>query len=115
MDLADRKHHVNDRYSIHAYGDSDGDPYHRSPPTSANDSGPQLWDLCRGCVGPLPSGIARGNLKSTSEKGTRSPWIKGAGHTEWMEDEHPTFRTLIEKLAGWFRSSMPVRPAKTRR
>ncbi len=42
-------------------------------------------------------------------------WIEGAGHTEWMQDDHPTYRALIDKLAAWFRSSMPARPAKSRR
>ncbi|EST34112.1 hypothetical protein N566_18930 [Streptomycetaceae bacterium MP113-05] len=28
--------------------------------------------------------------------------IEGAGHTEWMFDEHPTFRELVEELDGFF-------------
>jgi len=42
-------------------------------------------------------------------------WIEGAGHTEWMADDNPTFRALIDKLALWFRSSMPVGRVKVRR
>jgi pimeloyl-ACP methyl ester carboxylesterase len=28
-------------------------------------------------------------------------WVPGAGHTEWMLDEHPTFRLVISRVAEW--------------
>ena len=28
-------------------------------------------------------------------------WLKDAGHTEWMSDDHPTFIELCELLHGW--------------
>jgi uncharacterized protein len=28
--------------------------------------------------------------------------IEGAGHTEWMFDEHPTFRELVDELDGFY-------------
>ncbi|MEZ4297126.1 MAG: alpha/beta hydrolase [Polyangiaceae bacterium] len=28
-------------------------------------------------------------------------WLEKAGHTEWMLDEHPIFRGLVDELAGW--------------
>lgn len=31
--------------------------------------------------------------------------IEGAGHTEWMFDEHPTFRALVEELDTFFSSA----------
>ncbi|MDT0379983.1 alpha/beta hydrolase [Streptomyces sp. DSM 42041] len=34
--------------------------------------------------------------------------IEGAGHTEWMFDEHPTFRELVEELDGFFAEAFPA-------
>jgi hypothetical protein len=31
-------------------------------------------------------------------------WIPNAGHTEWMLDESPIYRTLVENLEGWLRN-----------
>lgn len=28
-------------------------------------------------------------------------WVPGAGHTEWMHDDHPTFRMVADRVAGW--------------
>ncbi len=28
-------------------------------------------------------------------------WVPGAGHTEWMLDEHPTFRLVIHRVVEW--------------
>ncbi len=28
-------------------------------------------------------------------------WIPGAGHTEWMYDDHPIFRTVVDRIAAW--------------
>ena len=28
-------------------------------------------------------------------------WIPGAGHTEWMYDDHPTFRLVADRVAAW--------------
>jgi len=28
-------------------------------------------------------------------------WIPGAGHTEWMHDDDPTFRRVADRVAGW--------------
>jgi uncharacterized protein len=28
-------------------------------------------------------------------------WLAKAGHTEWMEDDHPTFRDLCDRLHSW--------------
>ncbi len=28
-------------------------------------------------------------------------WIPGAGHTEWMHDDHPVFRSVIDRVAVW--------------
>ena len=28
-------------------------------------------------------------------------WLAGAGHTEWMLDDHPLFKRLAERLAAW--------------
>lgn len=39
--------------------------------------------------------------------------IEGAGHTEWMFDEHPTFRSLVEKLADFFDKAFATAPAAT--
>ncbi|MET7637093.1 alpha/beta hydrolase [Streptomyces sp. NPDC005438] len=36
--------------------------------------------------------------------------IEGAGHTEWMYDEHPTFRELVGELAGFFREAFTHTP-----
>lgn len=32
--------------------------------------------------------------------------LEGAGHTEWMFDDHPTFRRLIELLDAFFRAAL---------
>ncbi len=29
-------------------------------------------------------------------------WLWGAGHTEWMRDEHPTFRKMVSAIDSWF-------------
>lgn len=29
--------------------------------------------------------------------------LEGAGHTEWMLDDHPTFRSLVSHIDGWLR------------
>lgn len=31
-------------------------------------------------------------------------WIAGGGHTEWMLDDHPLFRSLVEHLDSWIRA-----------
>lgn len=31
----------------------------------------------------------------------RLHWLDGAGHTEWMLDDHPIFRALVDELDGW--------------
>ena len=31
-------------------------------------------------------------------------WIQGGGHTEWMLDDHPLFRSLVEHLESWIRT-----------
>ena len=28
-------------------------------------------------------------------------WIPGAGHTEWMYDDHPIFRTVVDRITAW--------------
>jgi uncharacterized protein len=30
-------------------------------------------------------------------------WISGAGHTEWMLDEHPAFQALVDHIVHWIR------------
>ncbi|OIO08581.1 MAG: hypothetical protein AUJ52_07910 [Elusimicrobia bacterium CG1_02_63_36] len=42
-------------------------------------------------------------------------WIEDAGHTEWMDDGHPTFRAFVEKAAVWLREPIPARRSKSRR
>lgn len=36
--------------------------------------------------------------------------IEGAGHTEWMFDEHPTFRDLVEKLDKFYTDAFSQAP-----
>ncbi|HWM37051.1 MAG TPA: alpha/beta hydrolase [Streptomyces sp.] len=37
--------------------------------------------------------------------------IEGAGHTEWMFDDHPTFKSLVEELAVFFDKAFSTAPA----
>ncbi|AJE81430.1 MULTISPECIES: alpha/beta hydrolase [Streptomyces] len=37
--------------------------------------------------------------------------IEGAGHTEWMFDDHPTFLSLVDELAAFFQESFAAAPA----
>ncbi|MCT2593560.1 alpha/beta hydrolase [Streptomyces sp. N2-109] len=37
--------------------------------------------------------------------------IEGAGHTEWMFDEHPTFRALVEELDTFYTEAFATAPA----
>lgn len=31
-------------------------------------------------------------------------WLWNAGHTEWMADDHPTFRKMVSRIDDWFRT-----------
>jgi hypothetical protein len=43
----------------------------------------------------------------------RLVYLEGAGHTEWMFDEHPTFHRLIEMLDEFFADALQVTPDVT--
>lgn len=34
-------------------------------------------------------------------------WLWGAGHTEWMKDDHPTFLKMVAAIDAWFRRRVP--------
>jgi pimeloyl-ACP methyl ester carboxylesterase len=42
-------------------------------------------------------------------------WIADAGHTEWMDDGHPTFRAFVEKASSWLSEPQSARRTKSRR
>ncbi|WP_181788802.1 alpha/beta hydrolase [Streptomyces phytophilus] len=37
--------------------------------------------------------------------------LEGAGHTEWMFDDHPTFKELADELAAFFHDAFATAPA----
>jgi pimeloyl-ACP methyl ester carboxylesterase len=37
-------------------------------------------------------------------------WLWNAGHTEWMDDEHPTFQQLTQRIDEWLQRSAGVFP-----
>jgi hypothetical protein len=43
----------------------------------------------------------------------RLVYLGGAGHTEWMFDEHPTFRRLVDVLGEFFSDALQVTPDVT--
>jgi uncharacterized protein len=43
----------------------------------------------------------------------RLVYLAGAGHTEWMFDEHPTFRRLVDLLGEFFFDALQVAPDVT--
>ena len=36
-------------------------------------------------------------------------WIPGAGHTEWMLDDHPAFQAVVNHINGWVQDLAEVR------
>jgi pimeloyl-ACP methyl ester carboxylesterase len=50
-------------------------------------------------------------LYDSAREPKRMRLIEGAGHTEWMFDDHPTFKSLVEELADFFDKAFSTAPA----
>ncbi|QGK72280.1 alpha/beta fold hydrolase [Allosaccharopolyspora coralli] len=73
-----------------------------SPESVAHRIAPRPLFVVHGGENELHKPEEARSLYEHAEEPKRLEIIEGAGHTEWMFDEHPTFRALLDQLDGFF-------------
>lgn len=73
-----------------------------SPESVAHRIAPRPLLVVHGGANELHKPEEARSLYAHADEPKRLEIIEGAGHTEWMFDDHPTFRALVDQLDGFF-------------
>ncbi|OEU96472.1 alpha/beta hydrolase [Streptomyces oceani] len=84
-----------------------------SPQTVADRIAPRPLLVVHGAENELHRPEEAHELLAHAREPKRLRLIEGAGHTEWMFDDHPTFRGLVEELDTFFASAFDHATALT--